>query len=421
MSTSSSQAAMRRHHLSLVLHAVAGHSPISRASVAARVGLTRATVSTLVEELIGAGLLAEEGPTRAGTVGRPGLALALSDRGPAGLGAEIGVDHLAACVVDLRGEVRVRTETEAPNRERTPEEVLAELAGLVGSVARVAEAEGLVPAALAVAVPGLVGLDRATVERAPNLRWTRVPVAAMLREALGGVLGRELGGAAGALPVRVENEANLGALAELWFGGHEGVSDFVHVSAEIGIGSAVVVEGRLFRGARGFAGELGHVPVRPEGPDCTCGSRGCLESYAGEEAVLRAAGIDPARAAAEHPGPAGRIRLLARLAEDGDPDVRRALRRAGSALGIALAGAVNLLDPQSVVLGGALADLAPWLLPATRRELDRRVTDRRWRPECVAVSSLGRDGVLLGAANTVVRDILDDPTDHRQRRKETAR
>ncbi|WNI19751.1 ROK family transcriptional regulator [Actinacidiphila sp. ITFR-21] len=365
------------------MKALAAGEKVTRAAVAAEVGLTRATVSTLVDELLAAGLLEERGAQRPGTVGRPGTALALSAKGPAGIGAEIGVDHLAACVVDLRGTVRSRAEAPAANRDRPAPAVLAELAELTARVAKEAGNAGLRPVATTVAVPGLVGHDRGTVLRAPNLGWEDVQVAAALGER-----------------TVVENEANLGALAELWLGGHERLADFVHVSAEIGIGAALVVEGRLFRGARGFAGELGHVPVRPDGPRCSCGANGCLETYAGEEALLRAAGVAAARG-----GPA----QLRRAAAAGAPAALRALAEAGAALGIALSGAVNLLDPQAVVVGGPLADLAPWLLPGVRRELAARVTDRQWRPEDLVVSTLGRDGVLRGAAYSSVRTVLDDP------------
>ncbi|MFC4032760.1 ROK family protein [Streptomyces polygonati] len=364
------------------MRALAAGEKVTRAGVAAEVGLTRATVSTLVDELLAAGLLEERGAQRPGTVGRPGTALGLSATGPAGVGAEIGVDHLAACVVDLRGTVRCRTEAPAANRDRPAPAVLAELAELTARVTKEAQEAGLRPVGTTVAVPGLVGRDRGTVLRAPNLGWEDVPVAAAL----------------GANTV-VENEANLGALAELWLGGHDRLADFVHVSAEIGIGAALVVEGRLFRGARGFAGELGHVPVRPDGPLCSCGAHGCLETYAGEEALLRSAGVATAR------GPAA----LRKAAREGDPAALRALEEAGAALGIALSGAVNLLDPQAVVVGGPLADLAPWLLPGVRRELAARVTDRQWRPEDLVTSRLGRDGVLRGAAYSSVRTVLDDP------------
>ncbi|MFD9390031.1 ROK family protein [Streptomyces sp. NPDC060000] len=376
------QQGMRRRNLARVMHAVSAEGPLSRAAVASRIGLTRAAVSTLVDELIRTGLLEELGPERPGRVGRPGSALAVSGRGPSGIGAEIGVDHLAACAVDLRGEVRARAVRHGTNRGRSPGPVVEELTGLVRRVIAEAEREGLWPAGLAVAVPGLVARDARTVVRAPNLDWQDVDLGALLP---------------GELPLTVDNEANFGGLAELWLGA-DTPGDFLHVSAEIGIGAALVVDGSLLRGTRGFAGELGHVPVHPDGPECGCGGRGCLEQYAGEEAVLRAAGLEPGE---------GRVGLLAGRAAEGDPDVRRALREAGTALGIALTGALNLLDPEGVVLGGALAGLAPWLLPSLETELSRRTAGPA-RP--VSVSRLGPEGPLLGAAHSVVRAVLDDPS-----------
>ncbi|GHH72079.1 xylose repressor [Streptomyces sulfonofaciens] len=379
--TPDTQQGMRRRNLSRVMHTIAADGPMSRAAVASRIRLTRAAVSTLVDELIRAGLLEELGPERPGRVGRPGSALAVSRSGPAGVGAEVGVDHLAACVVDLRGEVRARAERHVSNRGRAPEPVVDDLAALVRQVSEEADREGLRPAGITVAVPGLVARDSRTVVRAPNLDWHDTDLGALLPAKP---------------PVTVDNEANLGALAELWLG-ERAPGDFVHVSAEIGIGAAVVVDGRLLRGTRGFAGELGHVPVHPEGPPCACGGQGCLEQFAGEVAVLRAAGLDPGE---------GRVGLLAERAVSGDRRVRSALREAGTAMGIALTGTVNLLDPQTVVLGGALSRLAPWLLPSLEAELERRTAG----PACeIAVSQLGSEGPLLGAAHSVVRAVLDDP------------
>ncbi|MFJ5273272.1 ROK family protein [Streptomyces sp. NPDC088358] len=376
------QQGMRRRNLSRVMHTVKAEGPLSRAAVASRIGLTRAAVSTLVDELIRSGLLDELGPERPGRVGRPGSALAVSGHGPAGIGAEVGVDHLAACAVDLRGDVRARAVRHGTNRGRPPGPVIRELTALVRQVIAEAEREGLWPAGLAVAVPGLVARDARTVVRAPNLDWHDTDLGALLPPEL---------------PLTVDNEANFGGLAELWLG-EATARDFLHVSAEIGIGAAVLVDGHLLRGTRGFAGELGHVPVRPDGPECPCGGRGCLEQYAGEEAVLRAAGLEPG---------GDRVGVLAERAARGDEEVRRALHDAGTALGIALTGAVNLLDPETVVLGGALSGLAPWLLPSLEDELARRTAG----PACtVAVSRLGPQGPLLGAAHSVVRAVLDDPS-----------
>ena len=397
------QQAMRRRNLSLVPHAVAAHGPLSRASVRGRAGLTRAAVSTLVDELIRDGLLVELGPSRPGTVGRPGSALQLNERGPAGIGAEIGVDHLAARGGPGRpdsGPVRRwrrRTGT-APRARRSPgspswsgrwrRRRCARVCGRPGSRWR---------------CQAWWRAIRSLVVRAPNLGWEGVDIGPALRAALPG------------LPLTVDNEANLGALAELWRGGHDPAPrDFVHVSAEIGIGAAVVLDGRLLRGTHGFAGELGHVPVRPEGPGARAAGAAVWSSTRARRRCCGPADCPPGRPRPT-PGPGGRIALLAERAADGDRRVRRALRGAGGALGIALAGAVNLLDPRTVVLGGALTPLAPWLLPALERELALRLADpARSGQGAVTVSRLGSDGPLLGAAHSVVQAVLDDPAGLRE-------
>jgi predicted NBD/HSP70 family sugar kinase len=400
-----SQQGMRRANLALVLGAVARLGTTSRAQVADATGLTRAAAGSLVNELIYAGLVLERGASLEGRVGRPSTVLSLNDRGPAGLGLEVGVEHLGACVVDLGTEVRTRIRVPAPNRGRDPHAAIEQLAEVATRALGEAAGQGLTPVAVAVAVPGLVGGKGGaaapdatahetfdTVVHAPNLGWHDVRLADELRTLFPAAL-RDL-------PIEVANEANLGALAELWRG--EVGRDFVHVSAEAGIGAAVVVDGMLLRGRRGFAGELGHMPVYPDGLPCPCGSHGCLEQYAGEEAVLSACGL-------RNEG-GDRVALLAAEARTENVAVRRALDRAGRALGIALSGAVNLVDPETVVLGGAYADLAAWLTPGMQTELGARVKIRPWEPAGLVVSGLKREGPVVGAATSVVQRVIADPS-----------
>lgn len=386
-----SQQGMRRANLALVLGAVARLGAASRAQLSESTGLTRAAVGRLAGELIDARLVRERGASLDGRVGRPGTPLVVNDRGPCGLGLEIGTGHLGACVVDLRHQVRVRIRQPAVGRGREPRATLGSLAELAGAALAQAAGHGLEPAGIAVAVPGLVA-QSGVLTHAPNLGWRDVDVAAELRP----LLPLPLRG----LPAEVENEANLGALAELWHGAAG--RDFVHVSAQAGIGGALVAGGTLLRGRRGFAGELGHMPVHPDGPPCPCGSTGCLERYAGEEAVLRASGL---------PDAAGdRVSLLAAEAAAGRAEVLRALRDAGRALGIALAGAVNLVDPEKVVLGGAYAQLAAWLTPGMQAELSARVRIRPWDPAGLVVSALRGEGPVTGAATSVVQRVIADPS-----------
>jgi predicted NBD/HSP70 family sugar kinase len=398
------QASLREHNLALVLrHVATGAAPPSRAGVAAATGLTRATVSALVDELISGGLLAEVEPAPRAGAGRPAHRLTLASTGPAGLGLEANVDYLAACVVDFAGTPRGRLVRARDQRPRTPDEVVADLADLAAEAARLAAGEGLTLAGAALAVPGLVDAG-GLVRLAPNLGWRDVPV--------GPALAAEPGLAG--LALTVDNEANLAALGELHAAdpapptprgdpatvGPAGRPSFVYVSGEIGVGAGIVLDGALFRGARGWSGELGHMAVDPDGPACHCGSRGCLERYAGQEALFGGADDGNARPPAE--------RLAARAAA-GEPATLDALDRAGRALGVTLAGVVNLLDVDTVVLGGVYAPLARWLAPGVRRELAGRVLTARWSPVSVRPSVLGGAAAVVGAAGSVVRAVRDHP------------
>ncbi len=381
-----SQRGMRGQNLALVLRTVAGQDELSRADVAGRTGLTRAAVSSLVDELIVSGLVQEGPVTASGKAGRPGRTLALSDRGPAGFGLEIGVGHLGACVVDLRGQVRVWRRIEQSNAHRDPAEVAAELADLAADARAESEALHLNPLAPVLSVPGLLDQRPGIVAHAPNLGWQDVSIEDIWP---------------GPDAPRPENEANLGALAELWRAHAPG--NFLHVSAEAGIGAALVIDGRLYGGARGYAGELGHMAVHPDGPRCACGARGCLELYANQDAVLSAAGL-------HNPPGADPVALLTDRANAADPGTLSAIERAGDALGIALAGAIGLIDPAAVVLGGAYAELGVWLLPRIRHQLETRLTVRPFAPNQVTASPLGRRGPILGAALHTIQAVLHNPT-----------
>jgi predicted NBD/HSP70 family sugar kinase len=250
-----------------------------------------------------------------------------------------------------------------------------------------------------VAVPGLVETGQGLLHVAPKLEWVDVPVAQVLKDRL----------APRDPPVIVDNEANLAALGELWYGGHERLADFVHISGEIGVGGGIVVGGELFRGASGFAGEVGHVTVQPDGPRCRCGARGCLEQVAGQEALLRAAGLTGA-AGTSIGQPRGSVAELVARAQAGDPGTLEAIESAGRALGIGVAATVNVVDPSAVVLGGLYASLEPWLRKPLQAELRERVISQSWAPVRVLASSLGPDAAVRGAAGAVVREVLSNPT-----------
>jgi predicted NBD/HSP70 family sugar kinase len=387
---------VRRHNLSLVLRAVRDEGDATRAGVSARVGLTRAAVSSLVEQLLESGFLTESGKTFSGQAGRPGTVLKVARTGVAGIGVEINVDYVSVCVVDLAGTDRVRLVEHLDNRGAPPAQVLDRAARIAARALASAVEQELRPVGAGLALPGLISAG--TVRHAPNLGWTDVEAENLFAEAL-----TALRPGLPALPVRSENEANLAALAELWFGGLGEVRSFLYLTGEIGVGGALVLGGELLRGAHGFAGEIGHVVVSPDGPECRCGSRGCLEQYAGQSALLRAAGIDEAT------GVAGVTELELR-ARTGEEHALAALSQAGLMLGRVLSGAVNLFDPDAVVLGGIYRPLLPWLAPPAGAELSDRVVSGLWPAADgrLRASSPAADAAR-GAAALVVQDVLSDP------------
>jgi predicted NBD/HSP70 family sugar kinase len=392
------QRSLRDHNLGLALRQVAGSAePVSRADIAAATGLTRSTASTLVDALLVGGLVLELEPGARTGAGRPATGLVLAPDGAAGIGLEVNVDYLAVCVVDLAGRVRDRSVVLADQRGRQPDSVLGDLADLAAAAREKAERGGLPLMGATVAVPGLVEAPDGPLRLAPNLGWQDIDVLAAFR-----------GDARLAdLPLTIDNEANLAALGELYTGGAGGAQSFVQLSGEIGVGAGIVLDGRLFRGTHGWGGEIGHLAMRPDGPPCGCGSRGCLEQLAGQEAILRAAGLrTPAGTTmAGQPG----VEQIVELAESGRADMLRALDQAGTALGVAVAGVVNLVDVDTVVLGGLYAALAPWVAPHVEREIAARVLAHRWSPVTVTVSGLGGDAAIRGGAGAVLQQVLDHP------------
>jgi predicted NBD/HSP70 family sugar kinase len=375
---------VRRHNTAIVLTEATREPGRSRAEIAAATGLAKATVSSLVDRLVAARLLAETGPQSATGRGRRGTALTPSPRGPHGLGVEIGVDYIATCLVDPTGGEHAHRVHPADNRDRTPADVLASVRAAITAAESDAGHREAPIGGLAVAVPGLVDHDTGIVRAAPNLNWSDVDVPA--------ALGR---------PALVDNEANLAAVGELAVG--LDTRDFLMVSAEIGVGAGLVLDGQVRRGTNGFSGEIGHACVDASGPLCSCGARGCLESMAGPAAILADAGVRM-----RAPLDLAITELVDRLST-GDSRAVAAVASAGTRLGLALAGAVNVLDVPVVVLGGGYAKLHPWLAESVAAELTSRVVANRWSPTRVVPSALGPKAAVRGAGQAALRQILDDP------------
>ncbi|MEW9550223.1 ROK family protein [Nonomuraea sp. NPDC050783] len=355
--------------------------PLSRSEMARELDLSPATVTQLTKELIGHGML-EELDHRPSRGGRPARRLGLVGDAGRALGVKVTADHLV--LVDVRLDGEVLGSWQVPYDPAAPD-ALDHLAGAVESVVRaIPEAPPLL--GVGVGVPGSVDDQAVGTVSTPTFGWQAMPVGERLRRRL-------------ELPVLVENDVNALAAAERLYGRGRTHRDFLVMTIGRGVGAAIVADGRIYRGARGGAGEFGHLPVDPGGPRCGCGARGCLEAFVGSAGLLAAA---RARGCAG----TGSVAGLARAAEAGDPAAREVFAEAGAILGRAAAGLVNVVDPEVVVvLGEGTAGWPLWrpgFEPALRAQL---YPDRRGIP--VEVESWGDTSWAQGAAALVLATPFD--------------
>ncbi|GAA2016107.1 ROK family transcriptional regulator [Nakamurella flavida] len=394
------QATVRRLNLSLLIGTLAGGGPRSRARLAEDTGLTKATVSSLVAELTELGLVTEgdAGEPHRG-LGRPGRVLHLNADALRCVGVEVNIDFLAAVVLDLAGRVLARRRIGLSVVELGPARTMGRVAELVRELVDGLGADPTQVHSVVVSLPGLVEVSAGMLAFAPNLSWRDVDIAHTLSGRLGWPDVR----------VAVDNDANLGAIAEYAAGGEAGSPHLVYLAGEAGVGAGIIEAGQILRGASGFAGEVGHIPVGPAAAQCGCGRRGCWETGVGLAALLAAFPIDD-----EVRDPTvdltARLEEVARRADRGDPRAETALADQGRWLGIGCALLANVLDPEVIVLGGHYPPLRRHLEGSMRAEMTARTLAGSCRVE---FSRLGFDAASLGAAHAGIRALLDDPTQAR--------
>ncbi|MGH1561393.1 ROK family protein [Mumia sp. DW29H23] len=375
---------LRRQNTATVLRSLRHDGPATRTELARRTGLAKATVGTIVGALVDGGHVSESDAVAASR-GRPGRPVVLTGAALVGLGLEVNVDYVSAVAVDLGGTVRL--ERTVPVDDQDPYDVVVAVAResaalMTGVGARVVGAT--------VAVPGLVDRRNGVVAMAPNLGWRGRSVA------------DDLGTATG-LSVAVENDANCAALAEARRGATVGLGQSVYVTGTVGIGAGVISDGAIVRGTSGFAGEVGHIPLGDPAARCGCGRRGCWEASVGLRAVLAAVGV------VEDGTPLEAAEAVSRRAAT-DERTAEVLDGIGMLLGKGVATMANILNPDAVVLGGYFVPLAPYLLPATVREVEAHVTSAPYAALDVRLSTLGLRAAAAGAAEEALTGVFSGAT-----------
>jgi glucokinase-like ROK family protein len=392
------QESIRKVNTSILLNVLRLQAPISRAELATTTKLNRSTVSNIINKLIDEGLVLEL-ETMEPKIGRPGIALALKPEAGAVVGMEIGVGFISVILTDFVANVLWREWIEiSPSKPQI--EIISEAEKLIDQALAVAQEKNLRLLGIGLGVPGLVNTRKGELLFAPNLGWKNVPLRLMWNQRFH-------------LPLYVENEANLAALGEYYFGVGREVDNLIYLSSGVGLGGGLIINGKLFKGGFGLAGEIGHIQRDPGGELCGCGRRGCWETQVGPRAVLQrvkyAIEADPDNVLAKYVNEDQNKLTFDQVVDcalQGEQLCRSALEEVGKNLGTGIADLANIFNPEMVVIGGAFSYGQEILLPVIEETLSSETLPAVKKDLRVIFSEHGADACVLGAIAVVLDDIL---------------
>jgi len=391
---------LRTRNRARALAAVYHNGPMTRQEIGEAIGVSPATVSNLVGDLLTQGVIVEAGAEDSNG-GRPRTLLRVKPEHRFVVGVDVGETAILVELFDLDMQVRASHST-TPNAGRLDPEKTAEY--VVDGVDRVVSYSGCAPEEIlgvGVGVPGLVehGNDPVVhgddaVVHAQTIGWDGVPFGKLLRSGT-------------SLPLFVENGAKTFGQAEKWFGAARDAENAIIVLLGTGTGVSIFTEGELYRGASSSAGEWGHTTVMVDGQTCRCGAKGCLEAYVGGRAIVaRYDELRQRKPAGEETDLVARLNAIAE-APSGDQSAATVLQETATYLGVGIANLINLFNPERIVIGGWVDQiLEAKLLPAIREVASRQALRMPFRAVSIVPAQLGRDAVALGAATLPVDDFL---------------
>jgi glucokinase-like ROK family protein len=395
------QALVREINLSVIMNHLRTNAPISRAALAETTGLNKTTVSSLVNELIERQFVQEIG-LASPSAGRPATLLKLNPTAGFIVSCEIGTYFILVICTDFSPKVIWRHQ-EPFDLELGQHAIIERMLAILNQAIEAGCSAGGPLLGITIGIPGLVDQSTGTLLFAPNLGWRDLPVRAILQESF-------------KVPLFVDNEANIAALGEHYFGAARGYEEVLYISAGVGLGGGIVHGGRVFSGVTGVGAEFGHMTLDPDGEICKCGNQGCWETQVSQQALFRHVWrrIDQGEASRLSEMTGGRrasltVSLIVEGARAGDAVALDALEIIGRHLGIGIASLVNALNPELVVFGGILSLAGEFLLPVIIKEVERRAL--KWNREAMqlVLARHSSDACVMGGVAAVYQAILAQP------------
>jgi predicted NBD/HSP70 family sugar kinase len=385
---------MRAINRSHILNIIKNYGPISRTDVAHMTGLSGATVTGITAILLADHLIMEKS-AGVSSGGRRPILLTIDPKGGCVIGIKLTEDHLAGALTDLNASVLVRENL--PVSGKTIEEVIDRIVELVATLMKAGNVRKKQLLGVGIGLAGVVDSVNGILRQSPYFGWQNVPFRNMLQTRMH-------------IPVSIDNDVNTLTLSEKLFGVGQKIDNFLTITIGRGIGMGIVIQGELYRGKTGGAGELGHMVVNPDGPECDCGRHGCLESYASDKAMLRAARDLHERG--ELSSVVSTQEELVALANSGDQVVQGILARAGTILGTQVANLINLYDPDLVIISGEGVRNGNWLFQSMREAVACHVMSGVASDTEIRIDTWGDDAWARGAASLVLGEMFKSPVYH---------
>lgn len=378
---------MKSLNKSIILNKIRTDAPTSRAQIAKEAKLTPPTVSSNVKELIKEGIV-KESELGESLGGRKPTMLMINNQAFYVVGVDAGPQTITCILSDLSGKVAKRTSSELTT-PITNKQFIYRLKESIREILEYMPSKLDKMIGIGVAMHGVVEVETGTSLFAPNLGLTNIPIREELEKEFD-------------LDVKVENDVRAMALGESWFGDHGELRSMLAINLGRGVGAGLVIDGKLYHGAQDIAGEVGHMMMDPRGNLCECGNKGCLQTFASGPAIAeRAKGL-----LADELADAITGEKVYELAIEGDKECINILEEAGEMIGIGLTNLIHIINPEKIVLGGAVTKAEQFILPKVKQTIEQRVLTPQAKRTEVTITKLGDDATIIGAAALLLVDLF---------------
>lgn len=379
-----------------ILHTIRAHKLISRVDITKATGLSQATVTGITASLIDEGLLLEKRPGES-EGGRPPILIALNPDGAYAVGVYLSMSQINVLIIDLEATILASYAMPLKKRNYAPEAIADKIVQAVQECMWQANFSRNEISGIGIGLPGLVDSHTGLIRFLPNYQWEKVNLRDIVQKKIDH-------------PTYIENSANSLALAEQWFGEGRGIDNFIVVTLEYGVGMGIIINGQLYRGHQGTAGELGHTTVDPDGPLCRCGKKGCIEAFVGNNAILREAEAAAQKDEWKPNNPADvTIEAVILAAREGAPCLRNIFAQAGRVLAIGLSNLIRIFNPTKIIISGKGVNAGDLLFDSMYKTIPQYISSRTNGDTEIVIKSWNQHAYARGSGTVVLQEIFKSP------------